>query len=68
MNPKDILFDIIHHEHGIVFEINQIEECILILNSMYRDRAKLNFSDYTSFFAFIEKTLIEKVLLSLSKI
>lgn len=68
MTSKDILYDIIHHEHGIIFEINQIEECLLVFKSMDKDKNKLNFNEISSFFAFLQKLLIEKILLSLSKI
>lgn len=68
MNFEETLHDIIHHEHGIIFQINQIEESSLILNSMYKEKRKLNEIKYSNFFAFLEKTLIEKSLIALNKI
>ena len=68
MNILDTFEDIIHHKNGIIFQINQIEECLLILKSISDDMEKLNSSKFSNYFAFTEKLLIEKILLSLSKI
>ncbi|MGB7403476.1 MAG: hypothetical protein WA916_12940 [Arcobacter sp.] len=68
MNILDTVEDIIHHKNGIIFQINQIEECLLILKSISDDMEKLNSSKFSNYFAFTEKLLIEKILLSLSKI
>ncbi|RXJ68003.1 hypothetical protein CRV08_09345 [Halarcobacter ebronensis] len=68
MNTIDILDDIIHHKNGIIFQINQIEECLLILKSMSEDKEKLNSGKFSNYFAFTENLIIEKMLLSLGKI
>ena len=68
MNAIDTLNDIIHHKNGIIFQINQIEECLLILKSMSEDKEKLNSNKFSNYFAFTENLIIDKILLSLGKI